>query len=509
MAAVIGFLAISVIVTATVATSVVGAMGATSMTQASVQSQAAAEAGVAQAQAVLAGTCTASTITGTNPAFSATIYRSTDGTTWTEGCPNSTELAKVVSTGTAQSAGSGGYDRYDQLTVEAIFSANAATSAITPGGPAIYSYSGGSLGAGASISVPPGLNATVMLYEADMNCNGAFTGPVTLVVQGNFTSSGGCSIVGDVWATGNVAITGGSGVRSTVVNGVTVGGNVTGNAVTVGSGVRIDGNIYSNTTIGGQANVGGWISGTSITSLTGSVGGGVWARTGNASISASVNGPITVAGNLTIGNAGQNIAGSLTVAGLLTHTGGTSTGLMSVGSLQTSGGSFRGGSVAGNACFNGGNLTSALVVRTNNGANCQNLWNGFGYRSINAGVAAPILNPSPTSATVSPVPPWVDFGASAFDYTSQVWTGFTVATMPVGACGAAQLQAALVQIGSSKGVIDARNCTGGLSFGGGSQFYEDSPNSTHHGFKVRNDLGNIANTFNIYGSSLFVGQRGT
>jgi hypothetical protein len=71
-------------------------------------------------------------------------------------------------------------------------------------------------------------------------------------------------------------------------------------------------------------------------------------------------------------------------------------------------------------------------------------------------------------------------------------------------CGAAEFYAALVAIGSNPGLIDARTCTNGISFSGGSTQYATSPNATHNGFTFQNDLAIIANKFNLQGSTAFV-----
>ena len=80
MAAVIGLLAVSLLTTSLVATSVIQATKYTTVTRASVQSQAAAEAGIADARAgLLNGTCTAkgnyyASAVGAVPRYVATVW---------------------------------------------------------------------------------------------------------------------------------------------------------------------------------------------------------------------------------------------------------------------------------------------------------------------------------------------------------------------------------------------------------------------------------------------------
>ena len=80
MAAVIGLLAVSLLTTSLVATSVVTATEYTTVTRAGVQSQAAAEAGIADARAgLLTGTCAAkgnqyASAVGATPRYLATVW---------------------------------------------------------------------------------------------------------------------------------------------------------------------------------------------------------------------------------------------------------------------------------------------------------------------------------------------------------------------------------------------------------------------------------------------------
>ena len=95
LAAVIGLLAVSLLTTSLVATSVVRATEYTTLTRAGVQSQAAAEAGVAAARAgLLTGTCAAEgnsyeSIPGAVPEYVATVWVP-GGSGWVRGCPPGT-----------------------------------------------------------------------------------------------------------------------------------------------------------------------------------------------------------------------------------------------------------------------------------------------------------------------------------------------------------------------------------------------------------------------------------
>jgi hypothetical protein len=84
------------------------------------------------------------------------------------------------------------------------------------------------------------------------------------------------------------------------------------------------------------------------------------------------------------------------------------------------------------------------------------------------------------------VPNWLDFGYNAAD-----WSGYTVQTLSGTTCGATQLNAALAAIGSAKGVIDARGCSGGVDPG------------SFGTLTLANNLAIIANKFTLGGSAGF------
>ena len=130
MAAVIGLLAVSLLTTSLVATSVVQATKYTTVTRAGVQSQAAAEAGIADARAgLINGTCTTkanryASATGAVPAYVATVWVPS-GASWVRGCPSGTATqVRILSTGYAQAEGVNGADARDETSIEVILSSS-------------------------------------------------------------------------------------------------------------------------------------------------------------------------------------------------------------------------------------------------------------------------------------------------------------------------------------------------------------------------------------------------
>ena len=110
-------------------------------------------------------------------------------------------------------------------------------------------------------------------------------------------------------------------------------------------------------------------------------------------------------------------------------------------------------------------------------------WTAKGGSSI----GPPSPGPGPAVPPAPTVPSWVDFSYQLAD-----WVGFGEKTL-TGSCTFATLQAAATDLAGAPGVIDARNCTGGVTIDG-------SPTNK---LVVANDLAIIANTFSFGGSGGF------
>lgn len=454
------FMLAGVILSLVVSSTVLYSYTFTSTTRAGVQAQAAAEAGVAAAQAALfSGTCTdtSGVITGTNPQFTAEIWRRADeSATWDQACPSILDEVRIESTGYAETRGVNGDSSGDVAVVEAILGNAASPVSVSASGPAIFAYDATGFGGSGSLISLDGGTPDVMLRTGNVTCNGGSSGAVNLVIKsGNFTAAGSCTVSGDVWVNGAANISGGANLH----------GSVTANSVD--STRPIPGNVWSDGHIrlGWGANVGGWVSGASVEVAGGNIKN-AWARNGTTVVS-----------------------------------GGGSTGtIYSNGNFTISNGSVANAQVAGSACRTGGNITGTVRATTKLTGSCN-------HANIQQG--APTLTVSPSKPPAAIVPEWIDFGSLPEHFTAAGWPGYVLYTMPSGVCKEPQFLAALQAIGTNKGLIDARPCIGGIETfsGNASTYYEDSPQNGHHAWRVRNDLTIIANRFQL-GNGSFNGVGG-
>lgn len=277
LAAVLGLMAVGLIMTSIILTSVVTGMGFTTATRAGVQAQAAAEAGVAAARAGLAaGTCNDTSgapvyasAANAVPRYSATIWRPLSGGGWEAKCPvGMTTQVKILSTGYAQLTGIAGQSGGNSVVLEAILAATTTPTTITASGPAVYAYSSTGFGGGGTLYSIDGSSPSVMVKSGNVNCTGGSAGISNLVVEnGTLTIDGGCSITGTAWASG----------RITTVGGAIIGGSLVGAGVTHG-GKTVTGNVWSSldVTIGGGGTIGGTVAGQSLSLTNGTVKGDVW-----------------------------------------------------------------------------------------------------------------------------------------------------------------------------------------------------------------------------------------
>lgn len=237
--AVMGVLAVTVLVTVLISSSVVNAMGFTTATRAGVQSQAAAEAGIAVAQAsLMRGDCTTGLYeSNSDLVYSVTITYVKDGVT-SVGCPpeGSSEV-RITAAGEAVDGGVT-FSGSDESTMEAQYVAT--NSSVPASGAAIYAYSATGFGGSGSLVSMDGSDATVHIKHGDVTCDGTSSIPDAFVVaDGSLTATGSCNIGGSVWASDKVTLTG----------SLVVGGNV----------------VASNLKLTGSSRVGGtgWITGLS------------------------------------------------------------------------------------------------------------------------------------------------------------------------------------------------------------------------------------------------------
>ena len=286
MAAVVGLMAVGVILTAVVATSVVSAAEVTTSVRAGVQSQAAAEAGVAEARlGLVTGTCVARTgsyasATGATPEYVATIWIPA-GTGWTRGCPTGTSTqVRILSTGYADADGVDGVSARDQTTIEVVLSAVTPPAVVQPpatiiaSGPAIYAYNASGFGGSGKLVSLDGSTASVLVKNGNVACSGASTGQADWVIDnGSFDVSGSCNIAGSAWVDGAFTLSGGTQVQ----------GSVIASAITVSGSSKINGSAWSAGAVnlsGGGTEVGANVTAGTNLSVTGSarVKGSAWVQ---------------------------------------------------------------------------------------------------------------------------------------------------------------------------------------------------------------------------------------
>ena len=421
-------MAVGLVITSLVLTSVVSASGFTTYTRAGVQSQAAAEAGIAAARAgLVANTCAASGTPPTyrsapaaNPEYIATIWRPAVGGGWVQGCPQGTSTqVRIVSRGFSAADGAGAMKAGDETVLEAVLSELSAPITINASGPALYSYGNGSLGNGASLISTGGSEPDIQVKKGNFNCNGKGYGSADLVVDGAVTVEASCEITGDAFATGEIYFSG--------------AGKVTGNVV---SNTRVR---FYNGTIGGRL----WTPGAFDMSQ------------GNATIQDTFK------------------------AGSFQFVGGTTKGKGYVYGLTNLSGVW-------------GTLEQTITTQSVSGAPDW-WWNANKNKFV---VGTPVLPTYVSDLPVMPViPNWVDFGADTAHYTTGWWQGFTLRTMGT-SCGGVQIAAAVAALSGKPGILDARNCVGGVVLNGDQNVV------------LPNDLVIFAKSISISGSGRFSSTAG-
>lgn len=279
---VIGLMAVGVIITAVVSTATISALSYSSLTRSGVQSQAAAEAGIADARAgLIDGTCVTNggvynaTAEG-GPNYFATVWLPS-GTDWVRGCPTGTSTTvRILSSGYSNPAGD------DAAHLEAVLSDVESSGGVIPSGPALYAYNSDGFTGGGTIVSLNGEIAEIMIREGDISCTGGADGTANLVINnGDLNVGGGCQIRGNVWVEGDARLSGGGEIGGNLVadavdmttwvggnlwadgplsvrNGRGIGGNATADSLTISSST-ISGNawIYGNTHFGWSGRVAG------------------------------------------------------------------------------------------------------------------------------------------------------------------------------------------------------------------------------------------------------------
>jgi hypothetical protein len=262
LVAVMGVMTVAVLLLTLITTSVVSGAGSATATRSGVQSQAAAQAGIAAVRAIVdRGSCTAaSTYSSAARApqqYSVKVsWRSIPTGSWTAGCPSTKQQqVKYVSTGSAAAKAVAGQSSRDVSHIEAIYSGSSVSPTITGTGAAIYSWgstSGMGLTGGVGLlnTLAVGMpKATIQVRNGNATCTGlnVNTSANWVVQNGDYTQDGLCLTVdGDVTAVNGKVTIDGLLVGLSVSNG-----NVTANSVKMNGLSRINGNVISHTTAHG------------------------------------------------------------------------------------------------------------------------------------------------------------------------------------------------------------------------------------------------------------------
>lgn len=301
---VLGVMGVTIVIAVTTTTASLHAVGVTSSSRASVEAEAAAEAGIDYAASQLATTvCQTQYTSSSAPIFSVVVSYSnlatSPGTTdssWVSGCPSSSsaQRLKLVSTGTASTLGVAGNTTGNVRKVEAIYPYAPSPPAytITPSGPATYSYS----------QQDPTINNMTITQ-------GGTVRPTVVYLSGSATCTSGSQITGDV-------ILGGGGLA--VTSGCTVNGDLsTSGVVSIQSG-EVTGNV----------NAGGVQSGISVTLATpGVIDGNIFAA-----------GPVSIAGKV----GGNVVAGPVTGASTFSNKSSVGGSVVSAGTVSAAAGAIKG-----------------------------------------------------------------------------------------------------------------------------------------------------------------------
>jgi hypothetical protein len=212
MVAVLGLFAVAIILTTLIASSVVSGLGWSTSTRASVESHAAADAGIVAARTGLftVGNCQTQSTSGkyvstTSPVYTVTVERN-DGAGWVMGCPTSkTSQVRITSTGTAIAKGVAGVSSGDVTKVQAVL--QFLQPGVDPSGVAIYVNGNFSIGPNSSFDLSEGGNTGLIVKNGTFVCdknNSVING--SIVVLGDLTFINKCNVTGNAKVTGSATL---------------------------------------------------------------------------------------------------------------------------------------------------------------------------------------------------------------------------------------------------------------------------------------------------------------
>ena len=398
MAIVLGLILVGALISVLIMSSVIAALGNTTATRASVQAQAAAEAGIDYARAQMddGSACAAvgGVFTLADPAFAASVsWRNNDAEAWTPGCPPATATQlRILSIGDAASPGVAGNTWGDHAQMEAVFY----NDVENPSGAAIYVYGASSSSSfnAFNLSHEGALPASIYVANGNLNCttNSTISGSV-LLENGNADLTNTCTIKGDVHVSGSVKITSNVHIEGDLIAS---GGGIQ----ITNSTVLVDGDVYANGNVVLHGQVGGSLqaTGTVTAYATARINGGLWSG-GKIEMRGRVDGGVISSSTSNMSfYAGSLVGGAVTVAGGLTVDGG-------IAPYPT--------------CTSGSANDRAACT-----LNARGVVVGAILHS-QTGLAAPVARAAPV------VPDWVDWSYSWPDWQAR---GYTQLTWPTSDC---------------------------------------------------------------------------
>lgn len=267
LVAVIGVLLVSLVVTTVISASVIHALSYSTMTRASIQSQAAAEAGLAVAQAsLIRGECTTGIYQSTtDPVYYVEVTYVNAGVQYT-GCPAETSSeVRILATGNAATPGVS-FTAGDEAKVQALYISSG--SGVPASGAAIYAYSAAGFGNAGSLVSLDGSEATVHIKDGDVYCSNTADLPDGFVVaNGSLYISNKCDIGGSVWVSDDLVIS----------NSIVVGGNAVAGNLQMSNSSRINGTawIHGHTRLTNSSRVNGMLTTKTIDASASATPGGL------------------------------------------------------------------------------------------------------------------------------------------------------------------------------------------------------------------------------------------
>jgi hypothetical protein len=253
--AVLGLTMVTAIIGVTITAVTVNALGTTTSNRASVESRAAAEAGIDVATVGLQTATSCAGVAGvyssaTAPEYEAKIQYDA-GAGWVAGCPIDTATkVRIVSTGTAQAAGVAGATAGDTTVLEGIFNYVPDFVHIPPVDAAVYAYSiQGALKNFELSSSSNSLTSDVQIAHGNVDCTNGAKIAGNLILGDGHAYLNNCAISGTVHVSDYADITGGGSIVNGDVIAAGVNPGAGGFVGRVSAGAIVEGSVLANGTV--------------------------------------------------------------------------------------------------------------------------------------------------------------------------------------------------------------------------------------------------------------------